>query len=334
MPDEVVVADDASLEAADAASTKSLAAKMAAAVAQGLQTDKPAQTPAEQAAATTEDTSGQSTEPAAETVEAPAAEEPTAEAKALTEVERVLQEAGIDIGITAADVPEELHPAYERMLQSVIDFAERGMAEHLEATKAMRQVEEFKQRLESAPDRILLALAVSRPDIFQKAVETFNAIQTDEGQKALVIRELETEAKYQDAIRRENLMGERERRIKANQVIAATKRSSRQHGIEYTLAEKVVALAVQANNGDLDVSDVDGIVSELKPAVKKPITVKPKVQSPAKQDAVAKTPAQQTPTTSTPSPGLEDKTNNRVKGGGKFRQLIGDAMTRLGGGQQ
>lgn len=334
MPDEVVVADDASLEAADAAGTKSLAAKMAAAVAQGLQPDKPAQTPAEQAAAATEDTSGQSTEPAAETVEAPA-EEPTAEAKALTEVERVLQEAGIDIGITAADVPVELHPAYERMLQSVIDFAERGMAEHLEATKAMQQIEEFKQRLESAPDRILLALAVSRPDIFQKAVETFNAIQSDEGQKALVIRELETEAKYQDAIRRENIMGERERRIKANQVIAATHRASRQHGIEYALAEKVVALAVQANKGDLDVSDVDDIVSELKPAVKKPITLnKPKIQSPTKQTAVATAPTQQAPTTSATSPGLEDKTNNRVKGGGKFRQLIGDAVARLSGNQQ
>lgn len=330
MPDEVVVADDASLEAADAASTQSLAAKMAAAVAQGLQPEKPA----EQAAATEEP----SAPPAVETpeVETPATtEEQAAEAKALTEVERVLQEAGIDIGITAADVPVELHPAYERMLQSVIDFAERGMAEHLEATRAMQQIEEFKQRLESAPDRILLALAVSRPDIFQKAVETFNTIQTDEGQKALVIRELETEAKYQDAIRRENIMGERERRIKANQVIAATHRASRQHGVEYTLAEKVVALAVQANKGDLNVADVDDIVSELKPAVKKPITInKPKIQSPTKQDAAAKAPTQQAPTTSATSPGLEDKTNNRVKGGGKFRQLIGDAVARLSGNQQ
>lgn len=320
MPEEIV-ATDAALEAVDAQATKDAAKTMAAILADGIKKTEISPTETQ----VTEEVKPETQPTATEELTQDAVEE--APIRDLTEVEKVLQDAGIDIGITAQDVPVELHPAYERMIQSVIDFAERGLNERLEASRALQQVEAFKQRLESSPDKIILALAMSRPDVFAKVMELYQAAEQDPQRKELIMRDLEAEAKYQEADRRERLMDERDRVIKARQVIAATKRAATAHGVTYELAEKVVALAIQANKGDLDVADVNGIVSELRPAKK--IVIKPKIQSPAKQEAVKTAPTGEVTPAPATSPGLEDKTNNRPRGGGRFRQLISDAVSRL-----
>lgn len=246
----------------------------------------------------------------------------------LSEMERVLQEAGIELGIDTATLPVELHPAYERMTQAIADYTQEVLAERLEARNLTRQVEEFSQQLEKDPSKLLLSLAVTRPEAFEQAAKLFADMQQDARLRETVVRELQSEARLREAGRREAMFVEREKTQQARMVIAATKRASRMHNVPYETAEKVVALAVRANGGDLEVSDVDGIVRELRSLRPAP---KPRVATTGKVDAVNKAPTNevgtQTPAT---SKGLTEPVN-REKQGGTFRSLIRDAMSRITG---
>lgn len=245
----------------------------------------------------------------------------------MAEVEKVLKEIGLDIGVAAADLPAELRPAYAKIVQSVADLAERAMSQQLEASAQISAVNEFKTRLEQSPDRLLLSLAVTKPDAFKKAVEMFSTMEQDPRVKELVLRELEVEARQQETERRERGFTERERRTKANQVIGETRRAARIHGVDYALAEKVVALAVQANGGDLDVADVSDLVKDLRPATAQT----KRIVTPTKAAAVKAAPTQSVDTGKGAgadlSPGLKE--GGREKGGGRFRQLIGEAFSRV-----
>lgn len=255
------------------------------------------------------------------------------------EVARILAEAGIDLGITRADLPAELHTAYDRLTGASIDIAQTALAEHLQASEIRAQFDEFKARLESSPDKLLLAIAVSKPDIFQKVVEVFAQMQADPRVQEMVQRELQSEARLQEVTRREKVLNENEARTQARQVIAATKRYSRSYGVDYNTAEKVVALAVQANEGRLDASDVEEIVKDLRPSNRPRAPLAPRVASPAAVQAtrtaptgsVVQTPAPPAPPAAEGSPGLTKIAGSR------FRQLIrsaGDRVRSAVGGSQ
>jgi hypothetical protein len=323
MPDDVITAPDggeAAAAAADAAQVKSDAQRMADIVAagmkrEGLDQPPPVEDPNAVQAAGTETTE--------EVVEEPIT------AEELTEVEGVLAELGIDLGINSADVPEALRPAYERLIDSAVSVAEDALRRQLEASASTREIEQFKESVEKSPDRLLLSLAMKHPDLITKAAELVGQMQADPRVKEQVIHEVEVELKLQEADRKSRMLDEREARIKASQVIAATRRAARDTGIPYNMAESYIAAMVKANGGSLKPEDVPGLLEELKP--KKPV-VKQKVVNPAVLAAAKAAPAgavagsQAVTPTNTISPGLKD--GERKHSGGGFRALVREAMKR------
>jgi len=312
---------------ADVAGTQEAARRMAKVIAEGMKDEKTETTKLEgEATKATEATEAAGAEAAEATETAEVEEEEQVD---LTETEKILAEAGIDLGMAAGEVPAELLPVYSRLVQSGVDLVQNAMAQQLEASQAVKQVEEFAERLEKSPDKLLLMLAVTKPEVFAKAVEVFNEMQQNERVKDMAIKELQSEARLQEANRKETLLVEYERRTKARQVIAATRQASRIHGVPFELAERVVALAVQANGGDLDVGEVSTIVSELKAAPRK--AVKTKVASAEKVTATkgANT-TEIAGTKGTTSTGLKEATE-RDKGGGIFRRLVKEASAKIKG---
>lgn len=333
-PGDVTVVDaggDAASAAADAANTKGLAAtlasKMAAAATATAKPDAAAvvdpnaAVPATDAGTTVEDAT-------ATTGAAPVTEEPkTEDTPSLTEIEEALQAVGVDLGISAKDVPPELLPAYQKLVQTASDMAQELVEQSLVATQQQQAVEDFRKKLEENPDRILLTIAATRPDIFQKAVETFTEMQNDPRAKDIVVRELQSEARLREAERREAALNQRDQRARAMRVVAETKRAARKYGVNYEIAEKVIAMAVEANQGQFDVTDVDSVVADLRPA--KP-TAAPRLATPQKVAAAAAAPSKSvaTATPAPTSPGLEAG-KARQGGGGVFGKLIRAANQRL-----
>ena len=325
MPDDVVLPADsgeAAGAAAAAAESKEQAKGIADILAAGLKREG-----IDQPAAATAETEG-TTAAATETV----APEPITDTE-LTEIEGVLQELGIDLGVRSADVPAELRPAYEALLQSAVAVAEDTLSRQLEASEGRLQYEQFRDSVEKSPDRLLLALSMSHPELITQAADLVAKMNEDPAIKQSVIRELEIELKLQEANRREAMLTERERRMKAQQVISATKRAAREAGVDFETAEKFVALAVTANGGDLEPSEVSEIVQSIKPKS----SVKTRVVTPAAAAAARGTPTTSvsqtvapaaTPATPGTSAGL--KPGERRFSGGGFRQIVREAVARLG----
>lgn len=327
MPDEVIIPADGgegAAAAADAQAAKEQAKSIAGILAEGMKReniDQPA--PVAPVAGV-----------AGEAVDEAVAPAPITDEE-LTEVEGVLQELGIDLGIRSADVPPEMRPAYEALVQSAVAVAEDTLARQLEASEGRFQYQQFRDSVEKAPDRLLLAMAMSHPQLITQAADLVAKMNEDPQVKQSVLRELEIELKLQEANRREAMLGEREARMKAQQVISATKRAARETGVDFETAEKFVALAVTANGGDLDPAEVREIVQSIKPKG----APRPRVVTPAAAAAARGAPAaavggsQAAAPAATPAPaplsnGL--KPGERRFSGGGFRQIVREAVARLG----
>lgn len=335
----------------EGADTKTRAARMASIIAEGMGVKpavegQPAPTTTGVAPAPVQEAVVEGEQPVVQPAAGAAAAAPAAEAEPIEEVvdigevERVLAQAGIDLGINSTEIPAELLPVYDRLVRSAVDVAEAAMSERMQATESVRQVEEFSRQLEEQPDRLLLALALNRPEAFQKAIEVFGEMQQDARVKEMVVKELQSEARLREAERKERLMDEYSKRTKAGQVIAATKRAARVQNVPYSLAEKVVALAVQANGGDLDVGEVDGIVGDLAGELtgRKP-AAKLRIATPGKAAAVRTAPTNEvgagtaTPTATPAKPGIskgltEATPHQRIKG------IVSAALAKLRTEQQ
>ena len=264
----------------------------------------------------------------------PAAEATGYDDNDFTEAEKVLSEMGIDLGVSYKDIPPELRPQYERLINSAIDVAEDTLGKQINASEGQREFDEFKDRVEKSPDKLLLSMVLSHPQLVSQASALVQQMQENPAVREAVIREIEVEMKLQEANRKERMLIEREKRMKANQVISATRRSAREHAVEYGVAEKVVALAIQANGGDLSPDEVDGIVRELKPVAPAQRVVRPQVVSPAQAAAAKTAPNGAVAGAQAASPlsaGLTEA--ERKYSGGRFRGIIRDAMARLGSTQ-
>jgi hypothetical protein len=298
-------------------------------------------TPADEATEQAQETleGEQQTTEATETTQAA----PSTELAQYEEIEAALLEAGIDLPITAKDLPKEALPKYEQLLNGLIDVAQTTLTQQLEASQALNAVNAFSERLKEAPDKILLALAVNQPEVWGKVSKVVEEMQGDPRVKDLVLRELAVEAQRMEIQRQQQMSQEEVRRAKANQVIAATKRASRIHGVPFENAEKFVAMAVRANGGDLSVAEVDGIVKELNTANKAKVAASTKVITPQKVAATKTAPTVAVgdtqgqgggaPVSRGPSvsKGLVDGTSEREGGGGRFRSIIKGINAKLGG---
>jgi len=339
---------EAAEQAADRTSTTSLAKSLAKTIAQGLAGDVPPVAPGAVApvvagpdaavAALEQARPGVPTPPPAALVAPPgapgAAAAPGAPGEETVEeeqvpigtVEEALREVGIDLGVTSADVPPELMPVYERLVSSAADVASGLAAQQIEASDAVRRVTEFQERLASEPDKVLLTLAVTQPQVWDQVAAIVEVMKQDPAQRDLVLRELETSARERELNRREALQVEATQRSKARQVIAETHRVARKYGVDNTLAERIVASVVTANGGDLDPSEVDGIVAELRPQAARPKLV---IRTAAQAAAAAAAPSlPAAPAAAPPSAGLTPA-RERQGGGGIFSKLVRAAVAKV-----
>lgn len=251
----------------------------------------------------------------------------------LTALEQSLQAAGISLGTKITDLPQEAQSAYLDALEQVQVVVQDVVEREASTREQQMAMDEFAKKLEESPDKVLLAIALSNPEVFTQVAEVIDAANSDPKVKDLIMRELSTDAKLAEVDRRDRAFNEREHLAKARTVVAATKRSAQTHGVPFPLAEKVVAMAVQANGGDLDVADVDAIVVDLKGAGVAPTARRVRrVVTPAAQAAAAAA-AQPAPAPATPagtpelSPGLEE--GKREGSGGLFRGLVRNAARRV-----
>lgn len=253
----------------------------------------------------------------------------------IAEIDRVLAETGLDLGYTAADVPAELLPTFRRMVEAAVESRQAAVTEKSQAAALVSMVEEFSTRLQKEPDKLLLSIAINNPEAFEKATQVFSEMQSDERLKDLVLRELATEARLREVDRKEKLAVHSNVQERASQVIRATKLSAKSHGVPYALAEEVVAMTVQANEGNLNPSDVDTIVQGLaeklggvkapkKPRLANPSRLKPKLKAP-----VSPTGDAAPPTKTEPSKGLDI-----VSPHDRLRRIISGAAAKFRESQQ
>ena len=255
----------------------------------------------------------------------------------VTALEQALTAAGVQVAVPIADIPEELRPQYVDALEQALNIVQDAQEREMAAREQSLAVEELSEKLQKSPDKVLLALAMTHPKIFEQVAQLVQEAAEDPRMRDLILRELQVEARQQDSIRRERTLQERDIAAKARVVIAATKRASQKYNVPWKTAEKVVSLAVQANGGDLDPSAVDVLVKELEvPGAtrhRKVVLAETKAAQAQRAQPVVK--PQTTPST-TPkqaSPGLDVANQKRERGGGMFRKLVGDATRRLASSQ-
>ena len=213
---------------------------------------------------------------------------PAAEVTPEPEIDQVfvqLQELGIDLGLTRADLPEELHPSYELLATQAVQAAQ-VVAERLQQLEVSQmEMKQFAQKMQEDPQKVLLTMAVTNPEAFQEAITTFEEMQTDERTKDLVVRELQAEARLAAADRQAQMYQSRALNSRVAEVETATKNAAARYNVDLTLAQKFVAMRISAGGtGDIDISAVDGVVAQLKPAMRTPVA------TPAKQAAAAQAP--------------------------------------------
>lgn len=253
-------------------------------------------------------------------------EEAAEDRPSLSEVEKALSEVGIELGVNSAELPLELVPAYEQLVYSTVDAIQDLIGQQVEAAQAIKAVQDFRERLDKAPEKVLLTLAVSQPEVFKEVIRIFGEMEAEPRIKEAVVRELQSEARLQEADRKEAALLQRDARLKGRAVAAATRRAATKHGVPVAVAERVVAAIVTGNGGNLEVSDVDAIVADLR---SQPKTTQKRIVTPARAAATAAAPGSPAapgatpPGTATPSAGLQ------INPGSKIRQVIRNAFSRI-----
>lgn len=241
----------------------------------------------------------------------------------LAEVKAALEEVGLDVAMPE-EVPEELVPAYSALAKRVADMAKELIEQQVEARQAIENFNQFREQLEKSPDRVLLTLAVSHPEVFRQVGEVLNRMESDPTFKEAVIRELQSEVRLREADRKLRALTEQQLLAKARRVTAATRMYCERYGVSPRIAEEVIASVIE-RQGDIDLADVEEIVKELAPKprqVTKVVSKKtavPKAQTSAAAAASTAT-GKEVPQ---PSSGLKPA-------GGPIRSIIDNAMRKLG----
>lgn len=240
-----------------------------------------------------------------------------------SEVLAKLSELGVDLGVDPSSLPPEVLPAFNQLASTAVEAARKVIEEQIELNRQLEEVKQFREKLEKNPDRLLLTLAVTHPDVFKKVAEYVNEMEQDPRIKESVIREINAEARLMEAERRERAMLEAQVLTKARQITAETRKQAARYGVSPKIAEQVVA-SVITNVGDIDLEDVEEIVKEIAP-VKKPIK---------KQKVVSKPQPKTAPAAMAPHAKVEGALGGSPPPkGASLRDIIGGAIARIGGGK-
>lgn len=248
----------------------------------------------------------------------------------LAEVEEAFAELGVELGVKAADLPPEMLPAYSKFLAHASDLVQQSLERELRAEEVFASAEQFNQRLQANPLHILLGIALSKPEVFNNAVASVQRMGQDPEYKDVVVRELANEVRQADLDRRESALKKSSQHTKVQQVISTTRRAAAKYNIPVDVAEEIVAGAIEARGGNIELGAVEAIVAKFAGRLQnaKP---RPKIVTPRKAAAMKKAPtasvAGSRPAPAN-SPGLKDG-SARPKGGGNFRNLIRQSMSRI-----
>lgn len=229
--------------------------------------------------------------------------EVTTEVATLDDISASLAQAGIDLGVSRADLPAELHEAYDNLTNTALMAADAYQQSMMNLENDRLEMKQFATAIEGDPQTVLLTMAVTNPDAFKTAVEQFQEMQDDPRVKDMVLRELKADATLKAANRAQEVFQNAHRTNKTAMVVNAVKTSATRHGVDPIQAEEMVALSIRANGGDIDVRSIEGIVSRLRPVVAAPVA--PPVATPAKVAAVADAPTAPVQGTGTPATIIE-----------------------------
>jgi hypothetical protein len=238
------------------------------------------------------------------------------------DLEASLAEQGVSLPDVSA-IPADLRGAYREVLASINEAMLPISQRDQEAALAIEEVETFKERLEKDPGNILVTLALTNPDVFKQATETFERMQEDEAFKDLVVREITASSRLAraEATERNQLLSSR--REKGRQATVLTRQAAARHGVDSAVAERYIASQVTAGGGDLDLNAIDSLVAELKGTAPRALPTPPRAVSPDAVQRAAAAPTQpvEGAQPAGTSPGLTPDPP-APKRGGKFRELV------------
>lgn len=185
-----------------------------------------------------------------------------------------LRELGIEMPMEPNEVPNDLRPTYDRLVQTAIQTRRDAEVEILDTQRKLmdvvEQVKDFQSRLasEDGQQRLLLSLGLNNPEVFSQAVETISRMQEDPEYAENVRRRLEAEVKYEAAERKERALRQTEMARKGQQVESRTVNLARRLGVDPGWAKEEVSKKIllnEAHNGQRDISlrEVDEVVKTL-----------------------------------------------------------------------
>ncbi len=247
-----------------------------------------------------------------------------------------LAEVGFELGIEPESVPVDLREAYNSILQSAVASAQRELDAVTEVESLRQERDALSRSFTEAPDKVLLTMAVTQPETFQKVMEVYNKMQEEPDYKAIVLRELDSEAKLQEVERRGNLLQYKEDMAEARLLTLDTQRTAARLGVDSTLAMEQVGAAIKANSGRPISRDlVEGIVARLvtgSSKVRKSLAPKT-IQTPTQAVAAAAAPGAlpagvPVPATDTP-PGGDSYTGLKKGRQSKIRGIVAAAASKF-----
>lgn len=271
--------------------------------------------------------------------EAPAEEEGVQyieEEVPLAEISQALSDAGIVLDIDPNELPDEALGVYESLTSAILQAAGKSLEREREANDRMLELNDFSERLQNSPDKIMLALAMEKPEVFAKVAGVVERMADDPALKESVIRELESEVRLQEANRIKRVADVETRTLQGRRVAQETLRQAKRYGVSPEVANEYISSQVRANGNWLEVNQVEPLIQKLSGGQKKKIVirkVRPKKVTPEQAKAVAE--ANTAPVGGAPAPGATREAspglhqdNVPKNRGGIFRGLVKQAARR------
>lgn len=247
--------------------------------------------------------------------------------EAVAAAEQGLLAAGVNLGVDRASLSPEAQVGYDKFVVTAADHFAVLAQEQQQAQEAIGMVNDFRQRLESEPDRVLLTMALNKPEVFQQVADLVSAAAQDPKIKEGLLRELASEARMREVERREKAFTQTQLQQAVRGIVASTRNAARKYGVDFSVAEKMVATFAKSNGGKLiSGQEIDALVSQLKPAGPRrpPVAGTVKAKPTAPTQSVAGAAAAGAGAAASASPGLvPGKTP-----GSSLKDLIKGAMAR------
>lgn len=174
-----------------------------------------------------------------------------------------LARAGIDLGVSRSELAPDLRPVYDRLAEEALTQASRWEQQQEQLESAQAEIQQFAQKLQEDPEKVLLTMAITNPEAFQHSIEIYERMQEDEFYRDTMIKDLQAEAKMAAVERQSRIAEARRMERRVAEVTRATHVAADRYGVDKGLAEELVAAAITRGGGDIDIREVPKIVGRL-----------------------------------------------------------------------